>query len=166
MFSFNVFQYTLSTTHYLSKNVRGILHLNLPNSLIWKINSLPHCAKSNCMLRFVCYKFLLLCLTFLIYHTKGVLGTRMKSQHGWGSFWFPIFFWIVKYYVPKQNVLWLLRHLCISVQQSSWIKFLLLSSVRRVFLEILSSFKHLADGFFLNLLTKKTLHAQKLQDLG
>lgn len=47
MFDIKVFQDTPSTIQYLNEkhvNVKGILHFNFVNSLIWKINSLPHCA--------------------------------------------------------------------------------------------------------------------------
>lgn len=60
MFGMNVFQDTPSTTQYLSEkhiNVKGILHLNCPNSLIWKINSLPHCVPSNFIAQFVLLNF-------------------------------------------------------------------------------------------------------------
>lgn len=60
MFGMNVFQDTPSTTRYGSEkhiNVKGILHFNSPNSLIWKINSLPHCVPSNCIAQFVLLNF-------------------------------------------------------------------------------------------------------------
>lgn len=49
-------------------------------------------------------EFLILCLVFLLYHTKAVLSTTIRNRCGWGSPWFPNLFWIVTYHVPKLNV--------------------------------------------------------------
>lgn len=50
------------------------------------------------------YEFLILCLVFLLYHTKAVLSTSIWNRCGWWSPWVPNLFWIVTYRVPKLNV--------------------------------------------------------------